>query len=383
MKAMPYLIVTGDFVKTGGMDKANYALADYLARCGNEVHLVAHRVDPQLLIYPNVIFHRVPKLARSYFLSAPLLDWMGRWHAAKILKTKGRVVVNGGSCVWRGINWVHCVHPAYKPKVTLRGLYRAKAQIAYRLFGKLESKSLKLAQLIIANSDQTKRDLIDAYKIRTRLIHTVYLGVDASVFFPVTGEQRRKQRSQFGYTTEKPLVIFIGAFGNNNKGFNTVFAGWQRLCDDFHWDADLLVVGYGRELFYWQKKVKQCSMDNRIRFLGFRTDVPQLMQMADCLVAPSRYESYGLAVHEAICCGLPAIVSANAGIAERYPDSLKDLLLQDPGDVNELVVKLRLWRANMERYRLLVLPFSDQLRAWSWDDMAQKMIEIIEANENG
>jgi hypothetical protein len=36
----PYLLVTGDFVKTGGMDRANYALAHYLARQGGEVHLV-------------------------------------------------------------------------------------------------------------------------------------------------------------------------------------------------------------------------------------------------------------------------------------------------------------------------------------------------------
>ena len=42
----PYLIVTGDFVKTGGMDRANYALARYVAERGAETHLVAYRVAP-------------------------------------------------------------------------------------------------------------------------------------------------------------------------------------------------------------------------------------------------------------------------------------------------------------------------------------------------
>jgi hypothetical protein len=70
MVMKPYLLVTGDFVRTGGMDRANFALADYLARQGGEVHLVAHRVDPQLLSYSNVQFHRVPKIANSYFLIA-------------------------------------------------------------------------------------------------------------------------------------------------------------------------------------------------------------------------------------------------------------------------------------------------------------------------
>ena len=44
----PYVIVTGDFVPTGGMDMANLALASYLAERGVELHLVAHRVDTGL-----------------------------------------------------------------------------------------------------------------------------------------------------------------------------------------------------------------------------------------------------------------------------------------------------------------------------------------------
>ncbi|MDK2408772.1 glycosyltransferase [Aphanizomenon sp. PH219] len=54
-----------------------------------------------------------------------------------------------------------------------------------------------------------------------------------------------------------------------------------------------------------------------INFLGFRADVPNLLRAADCLVAPTRYEAYDLGVHEALCCGLPAIVSADAGVDER------------------------------------------------------------------
>jgi hypothetical protein len=87
-----YLLVTGDFVRTGGMDRANFALADYLARQGEQVHLVAHRVAPELLAYPNVTFHRVPKVANSYLLSRSLAqlggtlpstaDYRTRWASA-------------------------------------------------------------------------------------------------------------------------------------------------------------------------------------------------------------------------------------------------------------------------------------------------------------
>ncbi len=74
----PYLLVAGDFVKTGGMDAANHALASYLADTGNRVHLVATRVAQDLAVRSNVTFHRVPKPADSYILAEPLLDRAGR-----------------------------------------------------------------------------------------------------------------------------------------------------------------------------------------------------------------------------------------------------------------------------------------------------------------
>ncbi|MDE3216686.1 MAG: glycosyltransferase family 1 protein, partial [Gemmatimonadota bacterium] len=72
-----YTIVTGDLVPTGGMDAANLRLADYLARAGADVRLVAHRVAPQLLARPGVVWQRVAKPLNSYRLGAPLLARAG------------------------------------------------------------------------------------------------------------------------------------------------------------------------------------------------------------------------------------------------------------------------------------------------------------------
>ena len=65
------------------------------------------------------------------------------------------------------------------------------------------------------------------------------------------------------------------------------------------------------------------AVGESVRFLGYRKDLAQLLQASDALIAPTRYDSYGLGVHEALCCGLPALVSAGAGVAERYPERLK------------------------------------------------------------
>ena len=75
-------------------------------------------------------------------------------------------------------------------------------------------------------------------------------------------------------------------------------------------DADLIVVGQGAELPAWRHRAGEAGIGARIRFAGFRTDVPQIMAALDALVHPARYEAYGLSVREALCRGVPAIVSA-------------------------------------------------------------------------
>ena len=89
------------------------------------------------------------------------------------------------------------------------------------------------------------------------------------------------------------------------------------------------------------------------------------------------FESYGLSVQEALCQGLPALVSARAGIAERYPSELQELLIDDPEDPVALVARLANWPDNVEKYRAAVIPFSNSLRSYTWEHMAERIVQIV------
>src|SRR5438093_13656312 len=102
----PFLLVSADFVKTGGMDYPNLALARHLADRGHTVHIAAHRVDPDLASHPNVRVSLVKKPAGSYVLGSFFLDRRGRKLAGESAAEGGRVVVNGGNCHWGDVNWV-------------------------------------------------------------------------------------------------------------------------------------------------------------------------------------------------------------------------------------------------------------------------------------
>src|SRR6185437_5965025 len=114
----------------------------------------------------------------------------------------------------------------------------------------------------------------------------------------------------------------------------------------------------------------------RIHFLGFRRDVPDLFRACDAHAIPTRYEPYSLVTQEALCCGIPALVTRTAGIAERYPDGLQHLLIDDPEDATDLARLLRSWRARAGECAAAVAPFSEQLRGSTWDHMAERFTQV-------
>ena len=376
----PVLVVTGDFTPLGGMDAGNYALARHLATRG-EVHLVAHRVWPDLLALPNVIFHRVPKLLRSNFASAPLLAWVGRRWAARIAARGGRVIVNGGNCAWQDVNWVHYVHATHAPLTVGTPLRRALGRWQHQRYVAAERRNLTQARLIITNSRRTRREIIAEFGVAEDRAHTVYYGCDSARFRPAAPEERLAARAKLGWSADRRTAIFVGALGDRRKGFDVLYGAWQALCARGDWDVDLAVVGAGAELPAWKGRVVESGLGERIQFLGFRGDVPDLLRAGDLLIHPARYEAYGLSVHEAICCGLPALVSASAGVAERYPAELGDLLIPAPLTAEGLTGRLLNWRSHMDPLRAATSEFGARLRAYTWDHMAQEIMTLIESHE--
>jgi len=138
-------------------------------------------------------------------------------------------------------------------------------------------------------------------------------------------------------------------------------------------------VGSGGELVAWQSRAEACGISGRIRFAGFRDDVPAVLAALDGFVHPARYEAYGLAPHEAMCRGVPAIVSAASGVAEQFVPELDDLLLRDPESAGELADRLSRWRSRLEHWRSAITPVSTRLRGRSWNAMAEEIASAAEA----
>jgi glycosyltransferase involved in cell wall biosynthesis len=372
-----WLIVAGDLTPLGGMDAANHALARYLAARGR-VHLVAHRAWPDLMALPSVSLHEVWRPLNRHVLGSPLLSRAGQRVWRRLRDSGARAIVNGGNCRIPDVNWVHYLHAAdgvtgarSTPRQIRRTLTRRRDVAAERM-------ALRAARIVICNSRRTRDDVVERLRIDASRVRVIYYGCDPLRFSLASAEQRGAARAVWAQPGDRPLVGFVGALGDRRKAFDTVFRAWADLCRRPGWDVDLLVVGDGAERPAWERCAADAGLSGRIRFAGFRADVPDILAALDALVHPARYEAYGLSVREALCRGVPALVSAGAGVAEHYPPELAGLLIDDPDDPSELKAKLLAWRRSLEATRAAVLPLSRQLRAWTWDAMAAQIVECID-----
>jgi glycosyltransferase involved in cell wall biosynthesis len=359
------------------MDTANHALASFLARrAGADVHLVAHRVASDLSSRPGVHVHKVPRPFGLHTLGEPLLTSVATRRSRDILRSGGHVMANGGNVNAGDVAWIHYVHAAYSP-VAAGALNAAVGAFKHRQYLAAERRALTEARLVICNSDRTVHDVVNHLGVDAARVRRIYYGIDAARFHDRHDSAAAKMR--LGYKPDTPIVLFVGALGDRRKGFDTVFAAWQAVCRRTGWDAHLLVAGSGTELPSWRARASTNGLASRLTFLGYRTDVADLMAAADVLVHPARYEAYGLAVHEALCCGVPAIVSSCAGVVERIPDTLAGLLIHDANSADDLAGRFLYWRERAPDLRERARTLGATLRRRSWDDMSREIADMAES----
>ena len=374
----PWLLVTGDFSPYGGMDRANLALAAHLIADSHvELHLVTHRAARELFAGGQAQVHLARRPFRSHLLGEPFLARQGRSWAKEVTRRGGRVVVNGGNCPWYDVSWVHYVHAAYAPHTRTTLVRRVKDRFRRGRDLRSERRNLSRVRLAVCNSRRTQRDLVERLAIPVSRTQVIYYGIDGERFGRVGPDELRDAREALGWPADRVCILFIGALGDRRKGFDTLFEAWVELCRDPTWDGHLGVAGGGAEQPRWQRRFAEAGLVSRVTFLGFREDVERLIAASDVLVHPARYEAYGLGVHEALCRGVPALVSADAGVAERYPPELAELLILDPESAGALAGRLRAWRARRDEVRHDLRPFADRLRERSWDDMAADIVAAV------
>ena len=128
-------------------------------------------------------------------------------------------------------------------------------------------------------------------------------------------------RSTLSTPPEAPLGLALGRL-HPNKGFDVLLAALARAPRLHLW-----LAGEGDLRLTLERQAAALGIAERVRFLGWRDDIPALLAAADFLVCPSRHEPLGNVVIEAWAAGLPVIATASEGPRALIVDGKSGLLV--------------------------------------------------------
>ena len=170
------------------------------------------------------------------------------------------------------------------------------------------------ASLVIANSKASQKAFAEA-KGRVDLTEVVYNG-----FAPDSYINHQAEALQLRQTLQIDRQFVVGNFSRLSpwKGQHILIEALKHCSED----VTALLVGdalFGEQAYVQQlhHQVTQLGLENRVRFIGFRSDIPQLMTACDLVTHTSTApEPFGRVIVEAMLCGRPVVAAQDGGAIE-------------------------------------------------------------------
>lgn len=254
---------------------------------------------------------------------------------------------------------------------------------------RVEKKLALSSDGIVCNCREEKEVLEKCLAITLSKAKVIYPGVNGQLFQPVKDKALMNKKK-----AGEVWFLYVGRI-EPDKGLRTVVEAFSRLKQNYPEKfrlIKLLVVGGGKvngelqrnpEVKSLKRLVEKEGLVNNMFFLGSKKQVElkRYYSVADALVVPSYYESFGLVAVEALACGTPVIASCTGGLkcilrpgkngfyfSPGNPESLSEILISFPGK------REKLWKPELIR--------QDTLERFNWRKTAAEILSFYLAFMN-
>jgi glycosyltransferase involved in cell wall biosynthesis len=211
------------------------------------------------------------------------------------------------------------------------------------------------------------RSTIAHFTGTTDRIRVIPIGVDGTVFCPQRAQSKPRQ------------ILFVG-FINYNKGVDILLKAMQQLVKR---QPDVRLVLVGGSVYRntrlqqedLQKMAEEMNLGGRVSFVGPKSpeEVGRHMRESALLVLPSRRESFGAVLVEALACGTPVVATRCGGPEDIVTDKVG--VLVPPEDVNALAQGIEHVLENRSAYSEPQLR-QYALRRFSWDRVVDDTVAV-------
>jgi glycosyltransferase involved in cell wall biosynthesis len=232
-------------------------------------------------------------------------------------------------------------------------------------------RSVQRADVLLADSENTRQDLLELLDVAEDRIYVVYAGVEDRFVRQGTAEL---ERVLMRYKIEHPFILGLGTL-QPRKNFGRLIRAYDHLRQ--HHVPHQLVIGGGRGWLDGDiyEAIDTLGLRGLVRLIGFvdDDDLPALYSAAEVFAFPSLYEGFGIPVLEAMGCGTPVVTSSVSSLPEVAGDAA---LCVWPEDVEALANAL--WRViddSALRNELRKRGF-EQVKRFTWPMAADTLLHI-------
>lgn len=216
-----------------------------------------------------------------------------------------------------------------------RSLGHFKEGVVHHLL--LERLANRMTDLILANSEAVKADVIRQERVESARIRVIYNGVDPSRY-ALSAEPGL--RASLGIPADAKTIGVVARL-IDYKGHRF----FLRACPEIkrrHPRATILLIGDGPEAGSLVALSRQLGLQEAVHFLGTRSDIPQLLSLLDVVALPSLEEGFPNVVLEAMAAGKPVVASRVGGVPEAVIHEETGLLVppENPQAIAEGIMRL-------------------------------------------
>lgn len=223
------------------------------------------------------------------------------------------------------------------------------------------------ADLIIAISEQTKRDIIEFFHADERKIRVVYQGCNNRFREPVSAQRLEEVRQR--YALPDRYLLAVGAIEPRKN--------LQRLIEAMSIARiDLPLVAVGGKSAYAEELAK-CAKERKVdmRFLHNLPfeDLPAVYKGATLFCYPSIFEGFGIPILEAMCVGTPVLTSTGSCFAETGGDAA---LYADPVNPKEIAAQLTRILSDEALQKQMIAKGHEQAERFTDERVARNIYQV-------
>ncbi len=194
------------------------------------------------------------------------------------------------------------------------------------------------ADAVVTTSERISQGLIRDLQLDPARVQCIPTGIDLQKFNP---EVTSALRAELGIALDVPLVGMVSVI-RSWKGHPILFTAAQKVLEKIP-NAQFLIVGDGPCMQWYPDQVRELGLADKIRFLGHREDVPNVLAALDVVVLPSTaHEGIPQILLQAQASGKAIAASRVGGIPEIIEDQKTGLLVppKDPDALAEALMRL-------------------------------------------